>query len=133
LDIDRLFGVGFELFAHVHDVNVDGAFQAIVAMAEGGFEEFEAGESAARLLDKGFEEGEFFWSEVNEPVFDVDFVTCEVDGKIFEVEFFLGLGQIFAGAAEDCPDPGNDFTRAKRLGDVIICAQIKPEEDIIFC
>ena len=93
-----------DLFAQVHDVNIYGAFQALIIVAKGLFQQIQAAERAARLLDQDLKQAELGWRQIDDLVFRSQFVPHKVHHHVAEVSF-QGIGLFFVRCApKDRPD-----------------------------
>src|SRR3954467_9804739 len=87
----------------------------------------------ASVLDQVIEQAVFGWPEFDMLAVDDDFAAIEVyaEAIIDAQDGPFGCAR-HLGAAEHGLDPAGKFTRAKRLGDVIIRAKFQPSDLIIF-
>ena len=56
----------------------------------------------------------------------------EVDQQVAEAHFIYLTCFVFAQAAQNRAHPCQQFTRTERFGDIIIGAQVKPDQLVVF-
>src|SRR6185503_17904597 len=111
----------------VLDMRVNRAVERLHLLAADDVEQLAAGEDATRLAHQRSQQVEFSGSELDGSCADPGLHPRHVERDI------RGTNDIAAPwsdirAAEHRPDPRDELARAERLGDVIVGAELEPDQ-----
>ena len=84
------------------------------------------GEHPARVGDEHLEQGELGPGEADRPLAAVDLTGGRIQGEVGEGHDRRLGGLVRAGAAEQSPQPGQQFLQREWLGQIVVGAGIKP-------
>src|SRR5580658_9443548 len=130
LEVARIFGIGFDFFADAADVDVDGTRGDEAGITPDGVEEVIAAEDAAGMAGEVVEEAEFSGGGSGESA-----AHAELHGAGVDLDVFKGDGRRRGGAleaAEDGLDAGEQLAGRERFGDVVVSAEFKAEDAVVF-
>ena len=112
-------------------MHVDEAFVTVEVPSPHPLDELPAGEHTARCLDQRCEELKLETREFYRFVVDAHLVAPNVDGEPVESRQLVesGLDEVaLASATEHRTHSRDEFSRAERLGDVVIGAQFEADQ-----
>src|SRR5713226_2029414 len=131
LQVDRILGIAFDFFAQAADVHVHAARSDETVSAPDGIEKLVARENTVRPRSKVIEQPEFERAERNGLPGMTHAIRRRIDGQLAD---FNGAGRVGRRlrAAEQRFDACQQFTRAERLGDVIVGAHLEAHDAVGF-
>ena len=137
LDEDRLGGVGLDQLAQPRDLDVQAAVEGFVFAAPGQFHELVARQRDLGVTGEDLEHGEFAGGDGHGFAVarqgaggQVQHVGAEFHGFVF----LAGRAGVFFGAAaaQDGVDPGQQFARVERLGEIVVGAHFQADDAVDF-
>ena len=90
-----------------------------------------AGQHPSAVLHQELQQGKFLEGEGDLPPRGSDAVAFGVQGDFSEGQR-AGNGSLRGATAQHRLDPGDHFDHPKRLGDVIVCTQIKSQHPVVL-
>src|SRR5208282_1122721 len=129
-EVTRVFRVRFDFLTDAADVNVDRAWGHIGGVAPDRIEKVIAGKDAANVAGKVVEQAKLGGGGGHGLSADGEDHSGGVDG---DVPYFERTGrERTLKAAEHGLDPGHEFARAERLGNVVIGSDLETEDAVGF-
>ena len=128
--VTRVFGVRLNFFADAADVNIDGAWSDVGGVAPDGVKKMVAAEDASLVAGKVIEEAEFGGGGGNGIA-----AHREGHGRRIDLDLsnFQGTGrQGSLETAQHSFNASDEFSRAERLGNVVVGAEFETEHAVGF-
>jgi hypothetical protein len=112
-------------------VGVDGPLEGLEGDAVDRVKELAPGQDAPGLAREGEQELELGRREVDPTAADGHPQPRYVQLQVADADH-VGMGKVPADSAQDGPHPGHQFARAEWLGQVVVGAQLEPDELVGF-
>jgi hypothetical protein len=113
-------------------VRVDGAFRDVVLEAERLVDDLTAGEHPAGLAGQQLDDAELLGRQADRLAEHPDLEPARVDLQVADPQRRRPPRPGRAGTAQQRPDPGGEFARADRLGQIVVGADVQPQQHVVL-
>ena len=127
-----VLAVGLDLASQVGDVDVDGAVHAIEVGAKGASQQFLASEYAPRRSGQHFQKAKLCRGKSNRLPTEMHTAAPAVDFQLSHHDRRRRCRLLRRRSPQQGLDAGHHFAWAKRLGDVVVGAEIEPSDPVVF-
>src|ERR1051326_5435792 len=128
-NMPRLGRIRFNLAAQLNHVSIHHTVRHENAAAPDLTDHLTSRDHATQVLQKQFEHLEFDGSKVHAAAGAAQFRASEIDLALADAAHGFSLRR---GPAQQRADPGAEFARAERFGDVIVGAEVEPHHLLRF-
>src|SRR4029077_2416983 len=126
-EVYRARWVFLQFLAEFQNVIVDGSRGGIILVSPDFVQQFVAADNPLGILHQKLKCLEFLSRQYHRLPVALHFHLLKVGGDVVETND-LRLRHDSSGVAQGCTDPGQQFSRAERFGDVVISSQLEQQD-----
>src|ERR1700722_4242692 len=124
-------GIAFDFFPKAPDVDVDGSGGDEGSFLPHRVEQLIPCEDATAMVSQVFQQAEFAYGGEDIATLHLDSHRTDVNFEVAKAKHLGGRG-FLVQSTQHAANPGHQFARAERLGDVVVAAEFKPLDAVGF-